>query len=244
MIPSRRVFEDHAGDYDRWFDETGDVYAAQVRMLRAIIPDHGCGLEVGVGSGRFAVPFSIRCGIDPSHELTRMAKQRGIEVVPGEGEHLPYRAGSFDYVLMMTVICFLDDSAAVFHEVNRVLRPGGMLVVGFIEAGGEISLQYQSESIRGRFLRYAKFRNVNEVNTCFKDAGFTQVSIIEWTRGFCIMKGTERVRWDGTVTLDRAPAPLPHWRPRSRDPGSEPPPFHRPAFSTGSQPTRYPKGNN
>lgn len=189
MIPSRRVFEDHAGDYDRWFDEHGDVYAAQVRMLRAAIPDHGCGLEVGVGSGRFAEPFGIRCGIDPSRELTRMAKERGIEVVRGEGEHLPYRAESFDYVLMMTVICFLDDAVAVFHEVNRVLRPGGILVVGFIKAGGEISRRYQHESTKGRFLRYAKFRTVEEVTVFFQDTGFARVSIIERTRGFCVMIG-------------------------------------------------------
>jgi SAM-dependent methyltransferase len=123
MIPSRRVFKDHPGDYDRWFDEHGDVYTAQVRMLRTAIPDHGLGLEIGVGPGRFAEMFGIRCGIDPSRELTRMAKQRGIEVVLGEGEHLPYRAGSFDYVLMMTVICFLDDAVAVFHEVSPILAP-------------------------------------------------------------------------------------------------------------------------
>ena len=66
MIPSRRVFEDHAGDYDQWFDEHGDVYKAQIRMLRAAIPDRGRGLEIGVGIGRFAAPFCIRCGIDPS----------------------------------------------------------------------------------------------------------------------------------------------------------------------------------
>lgn len=189
MIPSRRVFEDRAGDYDRWFDEHGDVYAAQIRMLRAAIPDHGSGLEVGVGSARFAEPFGIHCGIDPSRELTRMAKERGIEVVRGEGEHLPYRAGSFDYVLMMTVICFLDDAVAVFHEVNRVLRPGGMLIVGFIEADGEISRQYQHESTKGQFLRYAKFRTVEDVAGFFKDTGFARVSIIERTRGFCVMIG-------------------------------------------------------
>jgi SAM-dependent methyltransferase len=189
MIPSRRVFKDHADDYDRWFDEHGDVYTAQVRMLRGVIPDYGLGLEIGIGSGRFAAPFGICCGIDPSRELARMAKQRGIEVVRGEGEHLPYRAGSFDYVLMMTVICFLDDAIAVFHEVNRVLRPGGMLVVGFIEAGGEISRRYQHESSKGRFLRYATFRTAEEVAGFFKDTGFAQVSVNERTRGFCVMKG-------------------------------------------------------
>jgi ubiquinone/menaquinone biosynthesis C-methylase UbiE len=189
MIPSRRVFEDLAGDYDRWFDDHGDVYAAQARVLRDAIPDHGRSLEVGVGSGRFAAPFGIHCGIDPSHELARIAKKRGIEAVLGEGEHLPYRAGSFDYVLMMTVICFLDDAVAVFHEVNRVLRPDGILVVGFIEANGEISRRYQHESIKGRFLRYAKFRTIEEVTVIFQDTGFTRVSVIKQTQGFCVMKG-------------------------------------------------------
>jgi len=189
MKPSRRVFEDHAGDYDRWFDEHSDVYEAQIRMLRDAVPRFGRGLEVGIGSGRFAVPFGIRCGIDPSLELTRIAQHRGIEVVRGEGEHLPYRAESFDYILMMTVICFLDNVIAVFHEANRVIRPGGILVVGFIEKDGKISRIYQHESTKGKFLRFAKFRTVGDVEKFFLDAGFKQVSVIKRARGFCVMNG-------------------------------------------------------
>jgi len=192
MIPFRSVFEDHAVDYDRWFDEHGEVYAVQVKMLRTALPDHGIGLEIGVGSGRFAVPSGIRCGIDPSRGLIRIARQRGIEVVRGEGEHLPYRAGVFDYVLMMTVICFLDDAVAVFSEVNRVLRPGGMLIVGFIEKGGEIFRQYRHESVKGRFLQYATFRTVEEVTGFFSEAGFASVSVIERTRGFCVLRGQKK----------------------------------------------------
>jgi ubiquinone/menaquinone biosynthesis C-methylase UbiE len=109
--------------------------------------------------------------------------------VLGEGEHLPYREASFDYVLMMTVICFLDDAIAVFHEVYRVLKPGGILVVGFIEKDGEIHRIYQEESTKGRFLRFAKFRTVGNVDRFFSDAGFRQVSIIERARGFCVMSG-------------------------------------------------------
>jgi SAM-dependent methyltransferase len=189
MIPSRRVFRDYAIAYDQWFDEHGDVYTAQRRMLRAALPYHGCGLEVGVGSGRFAVPFGIACGIDPSCGLIQLARERGIEAVVGEGEHLPYRTGSFDYVLLMTVICFLDDVAAVLKEGERVLRPGGMLITGFIEKDGEIHREYLHESTKGRFLRHAKFRSAGEVAGFFNDAGFTRVSVIERTRGFCIMSG-------------------------------------------------------
>ena len=144
---------------------------------------------MGVGSGRFAVPFGITCGIDPSGRLLRFAQHRGIEVVRGEGEHLPYRAGAFDYVLMMTVICFLNDAVAVFREVNRVLRPEGTLIVGFIEEGGEISRHYQDEKTKGRFLRYAKFRTVEEVTGLFSEAGFSSVTVNERTRGFCVLMG-------------------------------------------------------
>ncbi len=189
MIPSRGVFDEFAGDYDRWFDDHGAVYEAQVRMLRHAVPHTGRGLEVGTGSGRFAVPLGIGYGIDPSRNLLKIAKSRGTEVVLGEGEHLPYRAGSFDYVLMMTVICFLDDTGAVFREINRVLRPRGILVAGFIEKDGETYQRYRHESIKGRFLRFAVYRTVEEVTRFFREAGFPQVSVIERTRGFCVMNG-------------------------------------------------------
>ena len=107
----------------------------------------------------------------------------------GEGEHLPYRAGSFNYVLMMTVIYFLDEVIAVFHEMYRVLKPGRILVVGFIEEGGEIHRKYQHELTKGRFLKYAKFWNVGDVDRFFRETGFVNISVIKRTCGFCIMGG-------------------------------------------------------
>ena len=94
-------------------------------MLRRAVPGFQRGLEVGVGSGRFAVPLGISRGIDPSQNLALMAKLRDIEVARGEAEHLPYRAGSFDFVLMMTVICFLDDIPRAFQETYRGARNRG-----------------------------------------------------------------------------------------------------------------------
>ena len=87
MMPARLVFEEHAGDYDAWFDEHNSVYQAQLRILRETVPDFQRGLEVGVGSGRFAAPLGIKFGIDPSQKLTVMAKHRGVEVNRGVAEH-------------------------------------------------------------------------------------------------------------------------------------------------------------
>jgi SAM-dependent methyltransferase len=189
MIPSRRVFDEFASDYDRWFDEHGAVYEAQVRMVRNGVPCTGRGLEVGVGSGRFAVPLGIGYGIDPSRNLLKIAKSRGIEVMIGEGEHLPYRAEIFEYMLLMTVICFLNDVEAVFREAGRVLVPNGILIIGFIERGGEIEEHYRNEKIKGRFLRYAKYWSAEEVPRLLEDAGFINITISRRSRGFCVMNG-------------------------------------------------------
>jgi ubiquinone/menaquinone biosynthesis C-methylase UbiE len=192
MIASRRVFDECAGDYDRWFAIHGDVYAAQVRLLREAIPDTGRGLEVGVGSGRFAVPLGIFDGIDPSSNLLKMARIRGIDIVQGVGEHLPYYSETFDYVLMMTVICFLEKPPGVLDEAFRVLVKGGALILGFIEKDGEIAIQYRQEKIKSRFLRFARFLTVDEVSRFLKEAGFSKVSVIGKTRGFCVMVGMKQ----------------------------------------------------
>ena len=189
MISSRRVFNEFAGDYDRWFDHHGEIYYAQIRLLREAVPQNGRGLEVGIGSGRFAVPLGICYGVDPSRKLIEMAKTRGIEVVLGEGEHLPYRAGIFDYVLTMTVICFLKNPRGVLQEISRVLVKSGDLILGFIDKDGEIAMHYQREKTKGRFLRFARFLTVNEVAGLMEEAGFTDVSVIRKTRGFCVIDG-------------------------------------------------------
>ncbi len=118
LIPSRRVFDDHAVDYDRWFDEHRKVYQAQVRMLgrSATNPD--------VVSKSVSVRADLRYrSVLVWHRSIPRASEDGkgpggIEVILGEGEHIPCRTGSWIYVLMMTVICFLNDVIAVFSEAN------------------------------------------------------------------------------------------------------------------------------
>ncbi|MCX6699792.1 MAG: class I SAM-dependent methyltransferase [Methanomicrobiales archaeon] len=189
MNAKRRVFEDFAGDYDHWFDDHAKVYNAQLRLLGRALPSTGHGLEIGVGSGRFAAPLGIRCGTDPSFPLAEMAKRRGVEVTIGTGEHLPYRSGSFDYVVMMTVICFLDDMAKVFREGFRVLVPSGIIMLGFIVRDGEIFRHYSAEPEKGRFLRHARFHSSEEVIQKIHEAGFSGVEVTTREHGFCILTG-------------------------------------------------------
>jgi ubiquinone/menaquinone biosynthesis C-methylase UbiE len=189
MNAKRRVFEDFAADYDRWFDDHADVYRAQLQLLRGAVPTGGKILEIGVGSGRFAAPLGVCCGIDPSLPLARMAKGRGIDVALGFGEHLPYRSHSFDAVVMMTVICFLEDPRKVLREAFRVLVPSGRVIIGFIERDGEIFSYYHAEPEKGRFLRHARFYSPDEVIRYLRMAGFSSIEKAARERGFCVLTG-------------------------------------------------------
>jgi ubiquinone/menaquinone biosynthesis C-methylase UbiE len=189
MNPAIAAFNRYAGEYDRWFDEHPQAYGEQIAVLRSAVPQGGTGLEVGVGSGRYASRLGIRHGLDPSPDLLKMAYRRGVASVLGTGEALPYRAGSFDYVLMMTVICFMDDIVHPFREADRVLARGGIIIVGFFEKGGETARQEREGKSPGQFLRYAKFRSIDEVSVALAAAGFSGYDRVDTLHGFCIVTG-------------------------------------------------------
>jgi len=86
------VFDKHADEYDRWFDENQQIYQAEVNALRRFIPETGLGAEVGVGTGRFSTPFGIRIGVEPSRNMAQIAKSRNIAVCLAVGEHLSFNA--------------------------------------------------------------------------------------------------------------------------------------------------------
>ena len=143
-MPVVKVFEQHAQEYDEWFDAHEPVYQAELAALRKFLPPSGMGIEVGVGTGRFAVPLGIRFGIDPSRHMLNIARQRGLQVCQAVGERLPFRDGQFDLVLLVTVICFVDDVPALLRELNRVLKSGGHLVIGFINRDSRLGQLYES----------------------------------------------------------------------------------------------------
>jgi ubiquinone/menaquinone biosynthesis C-methylase UbiE len=75
-------------------------------------------VEIGVGTGRFASALGVPLGVEPSESMRRIARKRGIEVISGKAEALPFRDGCLDYVLMVTV-CLL------FRRCAESL-PGGL----------------------------------------------------------------------------------------------------------------------
>jgi SAM-dependent methyltransferase len=123
----------------------------------------GRGLEIGVGTGRFAVPLGLKIGVDPASAMADIARQRGILVVRAVAEALPFRRASFDLVAMVTVLCFLSEPFLALTEAVRVLQPGGQLLIGMIDRDSPLGRRYEAHKLESAFYRQAQFYPVSRV---------------------------------------------------------------------------------
>jgi len=165
-------FETFAKEYDEWFVTNDDTYVSELRAIKSLLPDNGSGLEVGVGTGRFGVLLGANIGVDPSHQMALVSKSRGLKVCEAVAEDLPFRDGAFQFVLMVTVICFLDDLEKALSEAYRILMPRGAIIIGFIDKESYLGQQYSLKKEHSRFYKNAVFYSANEVTDYLKRAGF------------------------------------------------------------------------
>jgi SAM-dependent methyltransferase len=171
-------FEKYAEKYDIWFEENADVYLSELEAVRQLLPC-GVGVELGVGSGRFAAPLGLKFGLEPSQRMRQLAERRGIITFEGVAEQTPFEKESFDFALMVTALCFLDDMEEAFHETYRILKQGGFFVNAFIDKESEIGKLYQAHKDEDPFYNVANFYSVEEVfnkliNIGFRDFDFRQ----------------------------------------------------------------------
>ena len=171
-MPKTGPFDKFPSRYERWFDRNKYVYQSELNAVRELLPKRGNGIEIGVGTGRFAAPLGISCGVEPSEEMAGISREKGIEVIQGVAENLPLEDGSFDFALMVTTVCFLDDVAAAFAEVYRILKPGGSFITGFVDKQSRIGRLYQLRKERSRFYGEAVFYSAAEVISYLMQAGF------------------------------------------------------------------------
>jgi SAM-dependent methyltransferase len=101
------------------------------------------------------------------------ARARGVRVACAVAEALPFAHAAFDYALVVTTICFVDDVTAMLAEAGRVLKPGAELVIGFIDRTSGLGRHYLAHQAENVFYRDAKFYSADEVERLLRDTGFT-----------------------------------------------------------------------
>ena len=165
-------FDKHLKEYEQWFDDNHFAFQSELKAIRSVLPSSGEGLEIGVGSGIFASLLGIKNGVEPSLPMREKANRRSINAIDGVAEKLPYHRESFDYALMVTTICFVDDIMQSFKEAWRILRKNGVFIIGFVDKNSPVGKIYLEHKDQNVFYKDAVFYSAKEVFNFLSEAGF------------------------------------------------------------------------
>jgi ubiquinone/menaquinone biosynthesis C-methylase UbiE len=133
----RRFYDTAAAQYDGWMRPFDRVFLGdgRQRLCRRAV---GRTLELAVGTG-LNIPFyplSVQLtGIDVSPAMLAIAERRAqalgraVELRLSDAQELDFPSGSFDTVLATLSLCTIPDQRRALAEANRVLRPGGRLLL-------------------------------------------------------------------------------------------------------------------
>lgn len=174
-------FDELAREYDAWFDKAGSlIFRIETKALKELLTTlQKPWLEVGVGSGRFARELGIETGIDPSYKLIEMARYRGINAFLGRVEQKLFEGESFGTVFFICSLCFIDAPRVVLNEANRILMPGGRVVLGLVLRESPWGQLYSIKKAEGHpYYKHANFYTYEEVADLIFHAGFSIERII------------------------------------------------------------------
>lgn len=96
-------------------------------------------LDAGCGTGVYLEEL-VRLGLDVTGvdkdegmlEYASSSRGRGATFIKATLQDLPFESSSFDKVISVCTLEFIDDSPRVFTELSRVLKKDGILLIGFL----------------------------------------------------------------------------------------------------------------
>ena len=178
-----KPFDENRELYEQWFVKNDAVYKSELKAIRHFIPEQKKGIEIGIGSGLFAKPLGIGEGIDPSEQMTELARKRGLSVVKGVAEKLPFKDNSYDFAIMVTTICFVDSPEKAVTEVFRILKEGGSFILAFVDKESKVGKEYLKMKEKSIFYRDAVFFSTDELLSILSETGFKDFEIVQTVFG-------------------------------------------------------------
>ncbi len=133
--------------YDRQ-DFHADCYRQRINTALSWLVDSGLPrnskiLEVGCGAGKFVyeadrMGYEV-LGVDYSHEMIAKANNTpghadkiNVSFLQADIESLPLADSSFDAIVCLGVISYLQSKDKALQELARVMKPGGVLVISIL----------------------------------------------------------------------------------------------------------------
>jgi ubiquinone/menaquinone biosynthesis C-methylase UbiE len=199
---TRNIFfrKDVASEYDRYYQTNPGITIDKIE--KEIISAHlkkfpkGNWLELGCGTGHWTKFFSD-CGfqvtaVDNSEAMLEIARSKNIENVQflhADASRLPFPDAFFPGIFSITMIEFVDDLEKVLNEIDRVLKPGGTLVLGCLNALSQLGKNKNNDPV----FQHAHFFTPEELEKMLSRFGSPHISAgVHFSPGFELLDGTER----------------------------------------------------
>lgn len=133
-------YEKIAQTYDRGrsYSENRLVFWLDILKKYGKLHQHSMVLDIGCGTGRYAVPLAERCscsvvGIDVSKKMLDEGRKKlgsnKVQWICADAEDLPFLKGVFDHCLMSMVVHHIRKKQKGFNEVYRVLVTNGICLI-------------------------------------------------------------------------------------------------------------------
>ncbi len=191
---ARAEFEAWAHTYDRsllnrfLFQPSYRMFLEELYVWRNGMGEPFDLLDVGCGTGTFAgmlagSPLPARVvGLDYAPAMCRVAEDKArragvddrLRFVAADSEHLPFADASFDVVTCSNSFHHYPRQQVVVHEMRRVLRPGGrlMLIDGFRD---NIIGWVAFDVIIGTVEKHVHHASWSMIDDYFREAGFRDI---------------------------------------------------------------------
>lgn len=172
------VFDHYSEGYDEWYKTHIGSFVDIVETQTAfslLHPQPGQDvLDLGCGTGNFSLKLeTLGCrvtGVDVSKKMLSAARKNAeskganrVKFMEMDGNQLVFEDNTFDAVLSMAAFEFIHTPRQVFSELLRVVKPGGIVVIGTIQKGGAWEKLYSGETMSGSAYAYAAFKSLDDL---------------------------------------------------------------------------------
>jgi ubiquinone/menaquinone biosynthesis C-methylase UbiE len=189
-----------ANEYDNYYQRDGGRIIDRIeKEIFAVHLNHtqkGHLLELGCGTGHWTKFFSEQgfhvTAIDNSAAMLKIAEKKNIPNTlfrKADASRLPFPNHSFSTIVSVTMLEFVKDIHRVIYETDRVLKPGGTLILGCLNALSELGKNKDNDPV----FRYGHFLTPDEIEQLLSRFGQPVITAgVYFSSGFEILDGTEK----------------------------------------------------
>lgn len=154
-------------------------------------------LEVGVGSGRNALPLMKKvglqfAGVDLSKEMLTVAKGKmsdfkpSLSLILGDAEHLPFLDETFEGIICLSAMHYFTSQDKMLKRFSALLKRGGILVYGdlTVHESDEKSFLERLERILSK--AHSQYYRPTEIQKLMKTRGFpvSKIKTIKYRKSY------------------------------------------------------------